>query len=188
MLLEVQLAQVGYPLRLADDLRVIREKRAHLLLGLHITFLALEAEPLRIVEVLSGADRQQDVVCFGILAPQIVRVVRGHHRKAEFARKLEHALGDDFLIIDCVVLHLEPVAVGTVVRRVPLRRPFGFLVVSPAQPERHLARETCGETNHALAVLGEYFPVYPRPTVESFDEADRRQFDDILVAGAVLGE
>ena len=48
----------------------------HLLLGLDVRLLAGEAESLRVVEVAAGADGQQHVVRLGVLAPQVVGVVR----------------------------------------------------------------------------------------------------------------
>ena len=89
------------------------KERPHLRLGLDVRFLAGEAEPLGIIEVAAGADREQDVVRFRVFPLEVVRIVGGDDTEAELAPESEHALGDRPFLGDAVLLDLQPEAVGT---------------------------------------------------------------------------
>ena len=82
-LLEVELAQTRRPARVGEHLGMVREERPHLRLGLDVRFLPGEAEPLGIVQVAPGADRQQHVVRLGVLPPEVVGVVGGDHAETQ---------------------------------------------------------------------------------------------------------
>ena len=129
-LFEIELAKIGNALRLINNVRMIRKQRAHLFFRLDVALFAFEAESIGVVEILTGADRQQDVVSLGVLATEVMRVVRCYDRQAEVLGQLEHALGDDFFVIDRVVLHFKPEPVGPEVGCVPLGRFLRFFVVS----------------------------------------------------------
>ena len=68
-LLEVELAQLGDAGALGQDLGMVREQRPHLRFRLDVALPPQEAESVRIVQVLPGADGQQNVVRLGVLFP-----------------------------------------------------------------------------------------------------------------------
>ena len=124
----------------------------------------------------------------GVLAPEVVRVVGGHDADAQLLAQPEHALGDQPLLGDAVLLHLEPEAVlpEHPANHSALR--LRLLVPALAEVQRHLAREARGQADDALAVLLQALLVDPRPAVEPFGVADRGEPDQVLVAGAVPGQ
>ena len=187
-LLEVELASLGDALRLRDRVGMLREQRAHLRLRLDVALAAHEPEPLRVVEVLAGADRQQHVVRLGILAQQVVRVVGRRDRDAQLRGEPEHPRGDDRFVRDAVVLHFEPEPVGPEGAGEPLGAHLGRLVVSLAEVERDLSREACREADQPVLVLLQDFLVDARPAVISLEKADGGELDEVLVPRAVTGE
>ncbi len=47
-------------------------------------------------------------MAFRVLAPQVVRIIGGNHTQAEVAPQRQHALLDDSLLCDAMLLDLEP--------------------------------------------------------------------------------
>src|SRR5439155_9696753 len=96
----------------------------------------------------------------------------------------EHALADALLLGDAVILHLQPER-----PREGRGEPAGArrrrLVVPLPQVQCDLAREAGGETGEALAVALQDLAVDARAPVEPFEEPDRGQLDQVLVASAV---
>ena len=167
---------------------MLREERPHLRLALDVRFLAGEAEALGIVEIGPGADGQQHVVRLGIFPAEVVGVVGGHHADAQLLAQPEHALGDQALLGDAVVLDLEPESVLPEQLRKPLRGGLGVLVAPGPERVGHFAREAGRQAHQALGVPGQDLLVDPGPPVEPFGVADRGEADQIAVAGLVPGQ
>ena len=108
----------------------------------------------------------------GVLAAEIVRVVGGDDADAELLRQPEHALGDEPLLGDAVLLDLEPEPVRAEGPREPLGALLGLLVPPLPEVERHFAREAGREADDALGVLRQHFLVDPRPAVEPLGVSD----------------
>ena len=187
-LLEVELAEVRHPLGVVDGLRVVGKEGAHLLFRLHVRLLPGEAEALRVVEVGARPDGQEHVVRLGVLAAEVVRVVGGHHAETEVLAQPEHPLRHEVFLGDAVLLDLQPEAVRAEALGEPGRAPARLLVVALPQVERHLAREAGGQADDPLGVRLEHLLVDPRAAVEALREPDGAQLDEVLVAGAVLGQ
>ena len=64
------------------------QSRTHLFLGLHVELVVLEAHTVGVVEFLAHADAHHGVLRDGILAQQVMEVVRGDRLDAELAGKL----------------------------------------------------------------------------------------------------
>ena len=187
-LLEVELAQVGHGGRIGQRVRPVRKQRLHLRFGFDVRFLAGEPEALGVVQIAAGADGEQHIVRLGILPPEIVRVVGGDHADAELLAQAQHPLGDQPFLRDPVLLDLEPEPVRSEGPAEPLRAPPGLLEPSLPEMERHLSREARGQADDPLGVGREHFPVDPGAAIESLDEADRGEPDQVPVAGAILGQ
>ena len=188
LLLEVELAEVRHPRGVGERVRLAREQRPHFLLRLHVRFLSREAEPLGIVEVAPGTDREQHVVRLRVLPPEIVRVVGGDHADAQLLAQAEHPFRDQTLLGDPVLLDLQPEAVGAEGAREPLGAFLRLLVLPLAEVQRHLAREARGQAHDALGMLGEHLLVDPRTAVETLGEPDRGEPHQVPVPRAIAGE
>jgi hypothetical protein len=64
----------------------------------------------------------------------------------------------------------------------------GLLVVPLAEPQRHLPGEARREPYQALGMLGEDFAVDPGPPVVPLEIPDRRELDEVVVAGPIPGQ
>ena len=122
---------------------------------------------------------------FGVLTLQVVRVVRRDDAEAELPSQAQHSLAHDSLLGNAVLLDLEPETVRSEQAREPLRAPLGLVVLALPQVERDLTREARRETDDALGVTLQRFPVDSRATIESFRVTDRGQPHEVLVAGPV---
>ena len=91
--------------------RLVREQRRHLGRGLEVEVPRLELHPVRRVEVVAGADAQQDVVCLVLLAMDVVEVVGHDQRQPDLGRQPQQLLVEPALLGDAVVLELEEEAV-----------------------------------------------------------------------------
>src|SRR6185503_1964917 len=91
-LLEVELAEIGDLLGVLQQVGAPGKERRHLGLGFYVALFPDKAEPGRVIELLPGADRQQDIVGLGILTSQVMRVIRSEHRDAKLLAQTEHAL------------------------------------------------------------------------------------------------
>ncbi len=154
---------------------------------------ALEVQPAVVLQavvveaVLLQADAEQHVVRVVILGAQEVRVVRGDDGETQLLRELEDLGVELLLIAGLVRLHLEVVAVLEDVR-VPLGGLPGFIEAILEEMARDLARHAGGGNDDPLVVFREQLAVHARLAVESLGVRERRELDEVLVAGAIPGE
>ena len=87
-----------------------------------------------------------------------------------------------------MVLHLEPEPVFPEHPGEVLGARAGRVVVPLPQIQGHFPRQAGREADDPVPVLLQHLPVDPRPPVVPFEEADRRELDQVLVAGAIPGE
>jgi hypothetical protein len=100
-----------------------------------------------------------------------VAIVRRHDADAELFSDADRPCVDDGLLVDSVVLELEPVAART--EQVAELRGDGprLVVAVGAQERRNLARQAGREADDALAVLSQNLLVDPGPIVEALEES-----------------
>ena len=75
-----QVGHLGDPAGVQDRVGLIGEERGHLGRRLHVEVVRVEAHPVRRVEVVAGADAQQDVVGLGLVLADVMEVV-GHDER-----------------------------------------------------------------------------------------------------------
>ena len=95
--------QQGVVARLGE----LGEEMAHLGRRLQVVLLALELEPLGVVDERPGLHAQQGVVGDGVLAVGVVAVVGGEQRRAELAGDLDQPGIGLVLLGQAVVLELD---------------------------------------------------------------------------------
>ena len=104
---EFKLTFLGDPHGVRDRLGHVGESRLHLFGGLEIHLVGLEFHPVLVVQRRLGLDAEKRVVRLGVAFFQIMDVVGGDKRQAEFRRELDHGGVEAVLLFYAVVLDLE---------------------------------------------------------------------------------
>ena len=184
------LDHVGDLASVRDELRVLGEDAAHVLLGLE-PFLARIHEALLVAHLRARREREKDVVRVVVLLVEEVDVVRGDDADAELFAELEHPLDDLELagverrellarrkrhvragLRRFVEHHLEGIVVAEKILVAP-GDALGLGHVSRVYRAGDLARDAGRRTVQALVVLFEKVPVYARVVVEAVDVGER---------------
>ena len=153
-----------------------------------IELIAVITETLAIVDGLSRADTQQDVVRMMVAVRQVVDIVGGHERHVEVARDRHQPLVDDELFVDALILHLQeeiPGAEDVAKRRRRVERlPFA----SGSNLARDLSLQAAAQSNEPFRVLREQFFVDARLVVETFGVSCGDELDEVVVALVGFGQ
>ena len=157
--------------RVPDGLeRVGPEDVAHFPGVLDVELRVVELHALRVVERLPRADAEEDVLRAGVIARQVVRVVRRDGRDARLLREPEKVRQDLALLGQAVVHDLDEVAV---LPEEPLVAQGGCLrtrVVAGAEALGDLAVQAAREGDDPVVVPLEELPVHPGLVVEARQE------------------
>ncbi len=184
---ELEVDHLRDPAGVEDRLGLVREQGGHLGRRLHPELARLELHPVRRVEVVAGADAQQDILGLALAGVHVMQVIRDDEGSPDLRRQAEELLVEALLLGQAVVLELEvevaaedvPVLAGEALRRLP--------VVDLERP-RDLAVEAGRQADEALAVLREVLPVDARLVVVAVDVGVGHEPAQVLVAGHVLRE
>ena len=176
------------PAGVEQRLALVRESRVHLRGGLEVEVRALEAHPVGRVDVVPGADAQQDVVRLVLRLVDVVEVVGDDERKPGLGCETQELLVEPALLRDPVVLELEEEPVLAEDVPVLAGELPGQLPVVNLERLGDLAAEARRQAHEALAVLGEMLPVDARLVVVAVDVGVRDEPAQVLVAGHVRRE
>ena len=179
---------LGDPARVQDRLALVGEERRHLGGRLQVEVVGLELHPAGRVEVVAGADAQQDVVGLGLGLVDVVEVVGHDQRQAGLRREPEELLVEPALLGQAVVLELEEEAVLAEDVAVLAGEVAGELPVVGLERPRDLAAETGRQPDQALAVPGEVLAVDPGLVVVAVEVGVGDQPAQVAVADVVLGQ
>ena len=108
---QLHIDHLGDGARPADGVQVVGEEGGHLGRRLQIELVRFEPHPPRRIEVVAGADAQQDVVGLRLLAPDVVQIVGDDVLQPDFRAQPEQLLVEAALLGQAVVLQLEEEAV-----------------------------------------------------------------------------
>ena len=162
----IDVAPFGDAQRVCERLGDLAEDLLHFRGGLQIELIAVVPQPIAIVDVLAGADAQQDVVRPMIAVEQVMHVVGRDERHVQLARDRRQPFVDDQLLVDALILHLEE----KVARPENVAKLRGGLERLPLAPRtdfaRHFALEAAAEPNQSLRVLREQVFVDARLVIE----------------------
>ena len=179
---------LGDPAGVEDRLELVGEEGRHLGGRLEPEVVRLELHPAGGVEVVAGADAQQDVVRLGLVLADVVQVVRDDERQAGLRRQPEELLVQPALLGQAVVLELEVEALRAEDVAVLAGQVAGQLPVVGLERPRDLAAEARRQPDQALAVPGEVLAVDPRLVVVAVDVGVGDQPAQVAVADQVLGQ
>ena len=164
------------------------EEVAHLGRRLQVVLLALELEPLGVVDEGTGLHAQQRVVGHMVLAVGVVAVVGGEQGCADAVGDLDQRRVGLVLLGQAVVLDLdEQVALAEDVLE-STGQHLGLDLVVGQQGLEHDAAEAAGGGDEALGVALEQLPVEPGLVVVALEVGGRRQLEEVAVALVRLGQ
>ena len=161
LLRDLDVAPLGDRHGVRERLREVAEDRRHFLRRLQEELIPVVPEALLVVDVLAGADAEQDVVRFNVRATQVMDVVRTDDRQVEVGRDRLQSPVDHLLVGDPLVLHLQvevPWA-QDVAERGGSRTRLGVLLAR--QPLRHLSLEATAQADQPAGMLRQQVLVDP---------------------------
>ena len=187
-LFQAHVAALGNFQRAFQDALVSRENLGHLGIALHEKLVAVELEPVGVVDGLAGLDAQHHILRVRIVLAKIVAIVGCHQRKAQVLLQLQQVVLNALFLGNTLVLDLEikialaenvGVGRGSLARRVVLA--FG-------QPLGHFALQTRGQSDQTLRVFGEKFLADARLVVEAVQRRLGNNLNQIAIALVVFGQ
>ncbi len=178
---EVDIASFGNAHAVGERLRKVLEDHRHLGRCLQIELIPVVFEPLLVVDGLSGADAEQDVVRLEIGILEVVHVVGDHQVESEIRSNRLQAHVDHLLLVDPLILHLEKEIAPPEDVAVRGRRLQRLVPLLGADAGRHLPFEAAAQPDQAARVPGEQVLVDPRLVVEALGVAGRDQLDQVVV-------
>ena len=167
--------------------------RTHLLFGLHVELVVLEAHAVGVVEFLAHADAHHGVLRDGIFAQQIMEVVRGDRLDAEFAGKLvkvpvELVLRHAGVGAHALILQLDIEIPGRKDRAERLGPLHCLSVVAPIDALRNDAGDACRGGDEAVGVVAQHVERHAGLVIETARGRLRHHVHEVDVARIVLGE
>ncbi len=182
---ERDVGHLGDPAGVPDGVEVVGEERRHLVRGLDVELVRVEAHPVRRVEVVPRPDAEQDVMRLGLVLADVMEVVGHDQRQASLRGETQELLVEPALVRHPVVLELEvepvlaedlAVLPGEVARQLPvldLER-LGDL---PGQARR--------QPDQTLAVASEVLTIDPRLVVVAVDVGVGDEATEVPVADEI---
>ncbi len=185
---EREVAPLRHRQGVAQRLRVVGKDPRHLLGALQVELLGVKAEALRLLDLLAGADAEQDVVGVGVVLQQVVGVVGGHEGHPRALSDPGEGARDPPLLLEAVLHDLEEEA--AVVEDLPElpHRTQGGRFVSVAQGYRDLAAQAPGQADEAAVVLPQELLVDPGAVVEALGVGEGHQLHEVVVPLVVRRE
>ena len=171
-----------------DRLRVCGEERAHLVGGLEVELVGLEAPVAGVREGVARLDAEEGLVRRRVLVAQVVDVAGGDQRDPGSLRKRDEPGIDLLLDRQAGILELDEDLVAPEHVDEPDQLGLGLGIGAALECLAHPPGEAARQRDQTLRVTGQQLPVDPRLVVVALEVAGRGEPDQILVALARLGE
>ncbi len=189
--LVVLLDHLGDPDRGGERLRVVRQRRVHLLGAPDVELVVLEPHPVRVVEGPAGVDAEQDIVDFGVFLHQIMGVAGADQGQAHPAGKVGRRLFVVLLDLDAVALDLDVEILLAEDLLIPGAELLGVLALAVEDVVGELGRDAAREADQPFRMAFEDLLVDPGLVIEPFEERHRgepHQIADPLTVPGQQGE
>ena len=186
--LQRQVAHLGDLPRVVDSLGQVGEESAHLVLGLQAVaaVVARHPEAVFVLHVGVRADAEEDVLVGGVVRLDVMQVVRRDHRQPRLAGQAQQLHAQLLVLIDAVLLQLDVVVAEQLF--VVVRRLHRVVEAAVQQASRNLAGGAAREHDEPFAVLLQDLAVHARAVVVALEVRLRRERQEVVVAGLVLGQ
>ena len=125
-----------------------------------------------VFQELLGSDADEDILCFRVVLPAVVDVVRHDEGDVKVVGKLDELGGDCLLVFKPVVLQLDVVVVLAEQLFVLAGSFVGTFFVAEEEGLGHLALYAGGKADESLVVALEQFPVNAGLVVHAFGKGD----------------
>ena len=160
----------------------------HLGGALHEKLIAVELQPVGIVDRLAGLNADHHVLRVRVVLAQVVAVIGGHQRKAKVLFQLQQVRLDALLFRQPLVLDLE-IEVSFAEDVVVTGGSFARGIILPfCQPLGNLTLQARGKSDQALRMLGEKFLADARLVIEAVQRRLGNNLDQVAIALIVLGQ
>ena len=185
---QLQVAALGNLHGPRQHRRRILEQPRHLVRALHKKLVAVELEPVGVVNLRARLHAQHHLVRVRVLAAQVVRVVRRHQRNPQLPLQPVQIGLDLFLRFQTLILNLqEEISLAEDVL-VLLCDGNGLRVLAFVERLAQLSAQAAGKTDQALRILREILLAHARTPVEPVQRCLRREPDQVPVSLLVLGQ
>ena len=184
---EVDVDAIGDFQSPGNGVRLIAERRVHLLRGLHIELVPLHPHPFYIAAHRTRVDTQKHVVSRRIFSVQIMSVIGGHHGQAHPVGQIGGRIQTHLLNLETCVLDLQivPIAEELLVPGDHFLRPIHLVLDDQL---RQLTARASGQADEPLVELSQQFLVDARFVIEALQIGGRRQLDEVPKAGPIHGQ
>ena len=186
--LELDVGALRDPQRGVTRFGHLVEQAAHLDHALQVVLVAVEPEPVLLVDLGVGLHAQERVVGHRVALMRVVAVVRGEQRHVDGAGDLHQLRVRPVLIGDAVVLELDEEVVATEDVLEPPRDGARAGLVVLEQRLEHLAAEAARGRDDPFVVVLEQLPVHLGLLVVALEVGAAGELDQVLVAGEGLRE
>ena len=186
--LHFQIALLGDFQRVPYRLRHFTEQRLHLRGRAQIKLLRHIAHPLGIAEQALGADADERVMCMRVIFLEVMHVVGRDELQSEFLRPRNQVAIHFDLLWNRVVLEFEVKVLRAEDLFEPVHRGARPVQLVLLDQFGNFAGETAGERDQPLLVLRQDFLVDARFVVITLQVGRGVEFDQVSVAGLVLGQ
>ena len=117
-----------------------------------------------------------------------MHVVAGNHLQVELFGQAQQALVDDIQFRDVVPFQFQEKPLPGKGIHIPRRTLRGLFIASVGQQPRDFRRQAAGRADQAVAQLPETVVIHPGLVVETLQVSLGAQFEQVAVAGVVLGQ
>jgi hypothetical protein len=184
--LDVDVAALGDGDGVRQRLGPVHERRCHLRARLQEQLLAAHAEALRVRDGLAAADAQHDVLRQPVLGLEVVHVVGGDARDAEFLAERAQRAGDLLLLLVAGLGDLEEEVVGAEQLAQLVGGALGSDGVALQHLRADLRRHRARKRDDAPAVRLQDLQVDARPVAEALEPRATGELLQVVEALVVL--
>ena len=165
----------------------VRKEFLHLLAALEIIVRTVHTHPHFVVDIVSGADTDQNVLHLVVGLVHVMHVVGRDEFNTEFMPHLYEVYDNLLFLGDLVILHLEVKVVAKDAFEPKGEFLCAFHIVL-ADCARNDARNTGGQTDQTFGMRLDRLEIDPRMGIEAVHPRNAVQFAKVVVTGQVLGK
>ncbi len=147
-----------------------------------------EAHPVLLLYGSTGLDAQENVVGHSLFGRGVMHVVGGQEAQVVPLGELHQGVVDRHQLRDVVVLQFDEEAIRAKQFQVIPHQVMGLVNLAPVNGTGNFGGQATGGGDEAIRMSGQEVVVYTRAVIIPFQLRRRGDFEQILVAGLVLGQ
>ncbi len=172
----------------AGKVHLVAEGILHLAPGSEEVAVSGHAHPLGIAPPAARLHAQQNILVLAVGLARVVHVVAGNHLQVELFGQAQQALVDDIQFRDVVPFQFQEKPLPGEGLHIPRRTLRGLVIAPVGQQPRDFRRQAAGRADQAFAQLPQTVVIHPGLVVETIQMGLGAQFEQVAIAGVVLGQ